>query len=376
MKTHWMMPKKRISQHLLTLIVSMTLVSLVMAACSIPGGGIASGGQSVPTPTPTPTPLPTPDANLQQQGTTQLQAFQQLITQMQQSDGDVTTYQQQYTSDQQALQAAKTVATYNTALTTLNGHIDGIKLPEKKAEALSLQKKLKDEVSTWGQQHTHHNDYDNKDYPLGFEYGDLGSGGLADDRIKNAQKLEDYQQAVDDLNMYLTNFQAMTTNFNDKTPYNQPHATDAQLMQSCGRTSGKVIVVSLSEQVMRVYNDGQLVNSFYVTTGRPDRPSLAGCWWSEVKRAPDTFKSGVKPGQDGYYPDTHINYDIMYHSGEYYIHDSWWRADYGPGMNYPHIDSGGDSFANFGSHGCVNMPTASMQWVYNYMDLNQGIIIY
>src|ERR1700731_733907 len=75
-----------------------------------------------------PTALPTPkiDAALQNQGNAQLQTFQQWIALMQQYKGDVTTYQQQYTSDQQALQSASSSAAYKTTLNTLNAHVAAI----------------------------------------------------------------------------------------------------------------------------------------------------------------------------------------------------------------------------------------------------------
>src|SRR5260370_14973270 len=61
----------------------------------------------------------------QQMGNTQLQAFQQWITLMQQYGGNVDTFQQQYHSDQLALASARTAGAYQAALTTLNGHTAG-----------------------------------------------------------------------------------------------------------------------------------------------------------------------------------------------------------------------------------------------------------
>ena len=43
-------------------------------------------------------------------------------------------------------------------------------------------------------------------------------------------------------------------------------------------TKKQVLVVSLAEQAMRVYQNGKLINSYHVTTGRQELPSLPGVW--------------------------------------------------------------------------------------------------
>ncbi len=168
----------------------------------------------------------------------------------------------------------------------------------------------------------------------------------------------------------------MTTNTADKTPYNQQHKTDIQLMQHYNKLNNKVVIVSLEEQAVRVYDQGKLVNAFLATTGRPDRPSIPGVWWVEGKQSPTVFKAGVPQSSPYWYPDTPINYAMQYHSQGYFIHDSWWRADYGPGTNFPHADSSGDSFSSQGSHGCVNLSKDNAAWLYGFVKLYTSIIIY
>ncbi len=364
--------RQGVQRHLTTMLLSgLTLCLFLLSACASNNGTTNATVNST-----TIISTPTIDATLKNQGTTQLQTFQQWISLMQQYGGDSTSYQQQYNADQQSLQSALTSATYKTTLNTLQTHIQAIQLPAMKVESQSLQQKLVDQAKGWGQQHQFHNAFDNTNYPLGYEYSNNGMSGWAKDELASAQTLADYQQAVEDINMYLTNFQAMTANTTDKTPYNQPHQTDAQLMQHYDKTNGKVIVVSLEEQAMRVYDKGKLVNAFLVTTGRPDRPSLPGVWWVEGKQSPTVFKAGVPKTSPYWYPDTPINYAIQYHSQGYFIHDSWWRADYGPGTNFPHADSSGDAFSSQGSHGCVNLSKDNAAWLYNFVKLYTSIIIY
>ena len=355
------------------LLSALVLCLVLLSAC----GSLSNGGnrQSVSS---TPTALPTPavDPTLQNQGTTELQTFQQWITLMQKYNGNTASFQQQYTSDQEALQNAKTSTAYNAALSTLKKHVLAIQIPAMKTEGQSLQQQLQQGVASFGQKHQYHDAYDNNTYPLGFEYGSSGMGGWLHDELSSARTVSDYQQAIEDANMWLTNFQAMASNSSDKTPYNQVHNSDLQLLQHYGMMNKKVIVISLEEQAMRVYQNGKLVNAFLVTTGRPDRPSLPGTWWVEGKQSPTVFKANVPQSSPYWYPDTPINYAVQYHSNGYFIHDSWWRADYGPGTQFPHQDSSGDSFSAQGSHGCVNMAKDDAAWLYSYVQLYTHVVIY
>ncbi len=355
------------------LLSALVLCLVLLSAC----GSLSNGGnrQSVSS---TPTALPTPavDPTLQNQGTTELQTFQQWITLMQKYNGNTATFQQQYTSDQEALQNAKTSTAYSAALSTLKNHVLGIQIPAMKTEGQSLQQQLQQGVASFGQKHQYHDAYDNNTYPLGFEYGSSGMGGWLHDELSSARTVSDYQQAIEDANMWLTNFQAMASNSSDKTPYNQVHNSDLQLLQHYGMMNKKVIVISLEEQAMRVYQNGKLVNAFLVTTGRPDRPSLPGTWWVEGKQSPTVFKANVPQSSPYWYPDTPINYAVQYHSNGYFIHDSWWRADYGPGTQFPHQDASGDIYSAQGSHGCINMAKDDAAWVYGFVELYTHIVVY
>jgi hypothetical protein len=358
--------------HLSILLLGFSLLSLLLlSAC----GSSNISNANMPNPA-TALSLPTIDPALQNQGNVQLASFQQWITLMQQYHGDTTTYQQQYATDQRLLSNARTKATYQAALAILQSQVDAIKLPAMKAEASYLQQQLQQAVANWGKTHTYYDDYNNTTYPLGYEYGPNGIGGWIQSELQASQTIADYQQAIEDINMYLTNFQAMMTNSSDNTPYNQVHATDLQLMQHYGKMNGKVVVISLEEQAVRVYDAGKLVNAFLATTGRPDRPSIPGVWWVEGKQSPTVFKSGVPPSSPDWYPDTPINYAMQYHSDGYFIHDSWWRADYGPGTNFPHADASGDPFSAQGSHGCINLAKANAGWLYSFVTLYTPIIIY
>jgi lipoprotein-anchoring transpeptidase ErfK/SrfK len=147
-------------------------------------------------------------------------------------------------------------------------------------------------------------------------------------------------------------------------------------MEHYGYMNSKVVVVSLAEQALRVYNNGKLVNAFLVVTGQPDLPTPPGTWWVEGKKSPTEFKADVPQSSPEWYPPTPINYAMQFHSNGYFLHDSWWRTEYGPGMNFPHLDPGGTQYSIHGSHGCVNMSKADAAWLYNFVELYTHVLIY
>ncbi|GLV60356.1 hypothetical protein KDH_71760 [Dictyobacter sp. S3.2.2.5] len=357
------------------LLCGLTLC-LILSGCQLPGltSNSSSGGPST---VPTPTPTPAISANIKSQGTMELQTMQQWINTMKQYGGQTATYEQQYSSDQQALQNAHSASTYQSALATARSNVSDLKLAAIKQEQQSTQQQLQQMVSNWENSHPYHDTFNNKTYKMGFEYDDkTGIGNWIKDDLSTAKTFADYQQIVENTLMYITNFKAMMANASDKTPNNQPHQTDLQLMQTYGKTDRQVLVVSLSEQTMRVYEHSKLIKTLLVTTGQPDKPSPPGSWWVESHQTHVTFKSIAPKGDPYWFPDTPINFAMQYHSDGYYIHDSWWRAEYGPLTQFPHQDTTGDSGADIGSHGCVNLSKSDAQWVYDHVQLFTGVIIY
>lgn len=313
---------------------------------------------------------------LQEQSKLQMETLQQWVALMQQYHGDTTSYQKDVLSDQKALHAAQTDSAYQQVLDKLNQQVKNIELPALKNEASTLEKQLAQESTAWGQKHTYHDSYNDTTYPLAYEYGSNGVDGFVQDDLSNARTVSDYQQAVEDADMYLTNFHAYEANASDKTSWKQAHATDLQLLKHYNALNQKVVVISLGEETMRVYQNGHLVKAFQVTTGQPAKPSLPGDWSVEEKQSPTVFRSDEPKSSPYWYPDTPINYAMLYHSGGYYLHDSWWRDDYGFGTQFPHADSSGDSFSYTGSHGCINIQESNAAWLYSFVDVNTPVIIY
>src|SRR5436305_6407693 len=154
--------RKNDQQRFIFLSSALMAFLLFLSAC---GTGSTGTNASAPTTIASPTVNPV----LHQQGALNLQTFQQWIALMKQYGGNVSTYQQQYASDQQALNIATTDSTYKAALKKLQNDVNAIKLPAMKTEATSLLQQLQQGATQWGQQHTYYDSYNQTTYKLGYE---------------------------------------------------------------------------------------------------------------------------------------------------------------------------------------------------------------
>jgi hypothetical protein len=250
-------------------------------------------------------------------------------------------------------------------------HIDLLK-----GQAITQLKQFHSEVNAWGGAHQYLDTYNGQSYPLDGGYMTKGIGEDLDRELNAAMTVDDYQRVLTDIQNGLFHLHMLEEDANDKTPYTQVHTTDLKLLDYYKLQHARVIVVSFIEEALRVYDNGKLVRSFLITAGRPELPPVPGLWAPMWRLVHTTFKSPYPKGSAYWYPDTPINYAIMYHSGGYFLHDSWWRNDYGPGTQFYHIDSSGNVSANYGTHGCVNMPTAQAAWLYNNTDYSTQILMY
>lgn len=310
--------------------------------------------------------LPTQASNL-------LQTFQADVQTYQHDGGTDTSFSQQASQDAQTLAATKTVAGYSTLVQSLQQHIQGLELPLVKAQTQHDYNALQALINQAQKQVTV-DPANGIGYPDAYEYASQPTGiGDAAQRLQAAQTLSDYQAVDQEIQMFTTNLQAMLTNLNDKTPSDQPHQTDISLMQHYGIASDKVIVVSLREQEIRMYDNSKLVKAYQVTTGNPDLPSPPGIHCIQEKLQNYNDISPFPKGSPWYYNPTHINFGMVYSDYGYLIHDAWWRSRFGKYSNLPHYDP--ISFNN-GTHGCVNLPTDTMGWIYNWSDIGTPVIVY
>lgn len=307
-----------------------------------------------------------------------LKQFSTDIAQMQQYGQNVSTLQARYAADQIALNNAKTLNDFLKASAQLNTDIASVQFPMLQGQATYLLKQFHQEVDSWGNTHQYNDGFNSTSYPLDYEYNVVqGFGSDLDTAVQYAQTTDDYNSAINAINTDMTLLKAMESDYSDKTSWNQPHTTDLQLMQHFNMVSGQVIVVSLVEQTMRLYQNGKLVKAFQITSGQFDKPSPPGIWHIFLRQSPTVFKSSEPKGSAFWYPDTNINFAMEYRDDGYFFHDSWWRVNYGVGTNFPHYDTGGDeSFSGNGSHGCINMQEQQADWLYHNTGYGTPVIMY
>jgi lipoprotein-anchoring transpeptidase ErfK/SrfK len=124
-----------------------------------------------------------------------------------------------------------------------------------------------------------------------------------------------------------------------------PTSSAPKQQQSSYASSGngaRWIDVDLSNQSLYAYEGDVLVNSFIVSTGTWQTPTVTGQYNVYVK-----YRSAPMSGPGYYLPN--VPY-IMYFYGDYGLHGTYWHNNFGTPM----------------SHGCVNLRTADAGWLYNW----------
>jgi lipoprotein-anchoring transpeptidase ErfK/SrfK len=112
---------------------------------------------------------------------------------------------------------------------------------------------------------------------------------------------------------------------------------------------GRSIVVSTGEQRIYAYEDGRMVRTHLVSTGRILTPTVLGDYRVYAKyRATDMSGPG--------YHLTQVPFTMYFHLG-YGIHGTYWHNSFGRPM----------------SHGCVNLPTAEAEWFFNFASIGTPV---
>jgi lipoprotein-anchoring transpeptidase ErfK/SrfK len=114
-------------------------------------------------------------------------------------------------------------------------------------------------------------------------------------------------------------------------------------------TVGKAIVVSTQNQRIYAYENGELIHSHLVSTGRNETPTLLGDFKIYVKYVADDMSG---PGY--FLPD--VPYTMYFHRG-YGIHGTYWHSNFGRQM----------------SHGCVNLPINEAQWFFDWAEVGTPV---
>jgi len=114
-------------------------------------------------------------------------------------------------------------------------------------------------------------------------------------------------------------------------------------------STGKQIVVDLSDQATYAYENGQLLRSTLASTGLPGTATVQGDYRIYVK-----YDSQLMTGPGYYLPG--VPYVMYFYQG-YSLHGTYWHSNFGQPM----------------SHGCVNLPTSEAEWFYNWAEIGTPV---
>ncbi len=112
------------------------------------------------------------------------------------------------------------------------------------------------------------------------------------------------------------------------------------------------IDVNLSQQRVYAYEGDTVVNSFVVSTGTWQTPTVVGTFQIWIK-----LRSTTMAGP-GYYL-TNVPYTMYFYKG-YGLHGTYWHNNFGTPM----------------SHGCVNLRTSDAEWLYNFASVGTTVNVH
>jgi lipoprotein-anchoring transpeptidase ErfK/SrfK len=112
------------------------------------------------------------------------------------------------------------------------------------------------------------------------------------------------------------------------------------------------IDIDLSEQRLYAYKGSQLKNSFVISTGTWQHPTVTGKYYIYVK-----YESTTMAGPGYYLPG--VPYTMYFYKG-YGIHGTYWHNNFGTPM----------------SHGCVNLKTSDAGWLFNWANVGTLVNIH
>ncbi|MCL4529033.1 MAG: L,D-transpeptidase family protein [Chloroflexi bacterium] len=135
-------------------------------------------------------------------------------------------------------------------------------------------------------------------------------------------------------------------------PTNAPAATEAVPSQPGVASGQRWIDVNLTQQMVYAYQGDTVVNSFLVSTGTWQYPTVTGQYHIYVKLR---YTDMAGPGY--YLPN--VPYTMYFYQG-YGLHGTYWHHNFGTPM----------------SHGCVNLSIPDAEWLYNWASVGTLVNIH
>ena len=127
-------------------------------------------------------------------------------------------------------------------------------------------------------------------------------------------------------------------------------------------TSDKLITVDLGKQMLYAWEGGKIVHETKVSTGMNLTPTVRGSFKIQRKKVKDNMQ-GPSPYRNVYPTGRYFIKDVphtMYFYQGYAIHGAYWHNNFGVRA----------------SHGCVNVPLASAEWLFNWANLGTRVEVF
>lgn len=116
---------------------------------------------------------------------------------------------------------------------------------------------------------------------------------------------------------------------------------------------GKFVEVTLSEQRLDAWEDGRIVMTTPVSTGVRQAPTPTGTF-----RIMRKYERQRMTGPD--YDLPNVPYVMYFRAGGFALHGTYWHNNFGQPM----------------SHGCVNLPTSTAVWLYQWAPTGTSVVVH
>ncbi len=131
-----------------------------------------------------------------------------------------------------------------------------------------------------------------------------------------------------------------------------PNVTSAQIL-----TTDKLITVDIGKQRLYAWEGGRIQFETPVSTGMRYTPTVKGSFKIRTK-VPVQDMKGSYPPYAPYYLKNVKHVQFFY--GAYAIHGAHWHNSFGYRV----------------SHGCVNLPPAAAEWLFNWTNIGTRVEIF
>lgn len=122
-------------------------------------------------------------------------------------------------------------------------------------------------------------------------------------------------------------------------------------------TSEKMITVDTGKQTLYAWEGGRILYQTPISTGMRYTPTVKGSFKIRTKVPIQNMKGYYPPYEPYFLKDVP---HVMYFYGAYAIHGTYWH----------------NKFGSRASHGCVNLPLAAAEWVYNWSGVGTRVEVF